>query len=99
MNRPVAFWEAAPQAYRTGQCYSDFWHVHQAVILHVHQAVILEEQHPAVGMESGETAHVECWNHTLRQQLVRFVRITPSLRISVHADACLNLLLYRYNLE
>jgi hypothetical protein len=41
--------------------------------------VILEEQHTAVGKETGETAHVECWNNTLRQRLARFVRMTLSL--------------------
>jgi len=31
-----------------------------------------------VGQESGETAHVERWNNTLRQRLARFVRKTLS---------------------
>lgn len=71
-------WEAIPQAYRTGQCYTDFWNAYQAVIP--------EEQHTAVGKETGETAHVERWNNTLRQRLARFVRKTLSFsRIPVHA--------------
>ncbi len=85
-------WEAIPQAYRTGHCYSDFWNTYQAVIP--------EEHHTAGGKETGETAHVERWNNTLRQRLARFVRKTLSFSksLSMH-DACLNLFLHRYNLE
>jgi insertion element IS1 protein InsB len=45
------------QAYLTGQCYTDFWKSYQAVIP--------QEQHTVVGKETGETAHVDCWNNTL----------------------------------
>ena len=44
-------WEAIPDSYRTGHCFTDFWAASQAVIP--------QEQHPAVGKETGETAHVE----------------------------------------
>jgi IS1 transposase len=54
----------------TGTTYSDFWGAYQAVRE--------DEQHQAVGKETGETAHVERWNHTLRQRLGRFVRKTLS---------------------
>ncbi len=37
-----------------------------------------QEHHTAVGKETGETAHVERWNNTLRQRLARFVRMTLS---------------------
>jgi insertion element IS1 protein InsB len=85
-------WEAIPQAYRAGQCYTDFWSAYQEEIP--------EEQHSAVGKETGETAHVERWNNTLRQRLARFVRKTLSFSKSLHMhDACLNLFLHRYNLE
>ena len=36
------------------------------------------ESHQSVGKERGETAHVERWNHTLRQRLARCVRKTLS---------------------
>ncbi len=85
-------WEAIPQAYRTGHCYTDFWKAYQAVIP--------EEQHTAVGKEPGETARVERWNNTLQQRLGRFVRKTLSFSKSLFMhDACLNLFLRRYNLE
>jgi insertion element IS1 protein InsB len=85
-------WEAIPAAYRTGHCYSDFWRAYQAVIP--------EQQHSAVGKETGETAHVERWNNTLRQRLARFVRKTLSFSKSwLMHEACLKLFLHRYNLE
>jgi IS1 family transposase len=49
-------WEAIPDSYRTGHCFTDFWAASQAVIP--------QEQHPAAGKETGETAHVERWNNT-----------------------------------
>ena len=85
-------WEAIPQAYRTGHCYTDFWKAYQAVIP--------EEQHTAVGKETGETAHVERWKNTLRQRLARFVRKTLSFSKSLLMhEVCLRLFLHRYNLE
>jgi len=85
-------WEAIPQMYRAGHCYTDFWRAYLAVIP--------EEQHSAVGKETGETAHVERWNNTLRQRLGRFVRKTLSFSKSLFMhDACLGLFLHRYNLE
>ncbi len=48
-------WEAIPQAYRQGHCFTDF--------LRVYASVIPEEQHTPVGKETGETAHVERWNN------------------------------------
>jgi insertion element IS1 protein InsB len=59
-------WEAIPEMYRAGHCFTDFWVVYRAFIL--------EEQHIAVGRETGETVHVERWNNTLWQRLARFVR-------------------------
>ena len=85
-------WKAIPAAYRTGHCYSDFWRAYQAVIG--------EEQHRAVGKETGETAHVERSPNTLRQRLARFVRMTLSFSKSwLMHEACLKLFLHRYNLE
>ena len=85
-------WEAIPEMYRGGRCFTDFWAAYQAVIP--------EEQRTAVGKETGETAHVERWNNTLRQRLARFVRKTLSFSKSlVMHDVCLRLFLHRYNLE
>ncbi len=85
-------WEGIPSAYRQGHCFTDFWAAYAAVIP--------EEQHKAVGKETGETAHVERWNNTLRQRLARFVRMTLSFSKSVVMhEACLLLYLHRYNRE
>ncbi len=88
----LRLWEAIPQEYRQGQCFTDF--------LNVYASVIPEEQHTAVGKETGETAHVERWNNTLRQRLARFVRMTLSFSKSeIMHQACLLLFLHRYNRE
>ena len=85
-------WERIPESYKSGSCYSDFWEAYGAVIP--------EEHHEAVGKESGELAHVERWNNTLRQRLARFVRKTLSFSKSdeMH-EACLKLFLHRYNAD
>ena len=85
-------WESIPDLYRQGHCFTDFWAAYKAVIP--------EEQHTAVGKETGETAHVERWNNTLRQRLARFVRMTLSFSKSAAMhEMCLLLFLYRYNLD
>jgi len=77
-------WEAIPEAYRRAHCYSDFWKAYAAVIP--------AEQHTAVGIRSGQTAHVERFNNTLRQRLGRLVRQTLSFSKSVVMhEACLSL--------
>jgi IS1 family transposase len=40
-------WEAIPSVYRNGYCFTDFWVAYSAVIP--------DEQHTAVGKETGET--------------------------------------------
>jgi len=81
-RRVIHLWEAIPDNYRAGHCFTDFWATYQAVIP--------EAQHTAVGKETGETAHVERWNNTLRQRLARFVRMTLSFSKSVGMhEACL----------
>ena len=86
----LCLWGAIPAAYRAGHCYTDFWKAYRTVIP--------EEQHTAVGKETGETAHVERWNTTLRQRLARFVRKTLSFsKSSLMHTACLKLFLHRYH--
>ena len=70
-NRPaVACGRPFHTQARAGRCFTDFWAAYQAVIP--------ADQHTAAGKETGETAHVERWNTTLRQRLARFVRKTLS---------------------
>lgn len=85
-------WNNVPDEYRKGHCFADFWKAYQAVIP--------EEQLTQVGKETGETAHVERWNCTLRQRLGRFVRETFSFsKIMPMHILCLDLFLHRYNLD
>ena len=85
-------WRKIPKAFRRGHCFTDFWEAYQVVIP--------PSQHTAVGKETGETAHVERWNNTLRQRLARFVRKTLSFsKNDVMHEICLCLFLHRYNAE
>jgi len=56
--------------YKEAIVFSAYWSAYQAVTP--------SEQHRPVGKETWETAHIERWNNTLRQQLARFVRKTLS---------------------
>ena len=85
-------WEQIPHGYRTGHCYTDFWEAYSKVLP--------RRRHTAVGKETGETAHVERWNNTLRQRLGRFVRKSLSFSKSeLMHDVCLGIFLRRYNRE
>ena len=59
-------WHRIPPASRGCLSFSDFW---QASV-----AVFPMETHRCVGKETGETAHMERWNKTLRQRNARYVR-------------------------
>ncbi|MDQ3009795.1 MAG: IS1 family transposase [Acidobacteriota bacterium] len=85
-------WKKIPAAYQAAHCYSDF--------RKAYQNVIPEDQHTACGKESGQTAHIERWNNTLRQRLARFVRKTLSFskKDRMHR-ICLPLFIHRYNLS
>jgi insertion element IS1 protein InsB len=64
------------------------------------QYVIPAQQHRAVGKDSGETAHIERWNNTLRQRLARFTRQSLAFSKSdVMHEGCLRLFLHRFNCE
>lgn len=90
MHSCQRLWEAIPPLYRKGHCFTDFWKAYAAMIP--------DEQHSAVGKETGESAHVERWNNTLRQRLARFVCMTLSFsKAMVMHEACLLLFLHRYN--
>ena len=85
-------WANVPALYKQGIIFTDFWEAYQAVIP--------EEQHQAVGKDSGLTAHVERFNNTLRQRLARFVRKSLSFSKSDHMHLIsLHAFLVRYNLE
>lgn len=83
-------WASIPETFRANHCYSDFWNAYAHVVP--------EGQHSAVGKETGETAHVERWNNTLRQRLGRFTRKTLSFSKTLQMHTiCLRRFLHRYN--
>jgi insertion element IS1 protein InsB len=85
-------WDAIPAAYRLAICYSDFWAAYAAVIP--------PTQHRPVGKETGETAHIERYNNTLRQRLGRLVRKSLSFsKATAMLVATLQLFIHRYNEE
>jgi insertion element IS1 protein InsB len=81
-------WESLPPDYRKrALCYSDFWSPYGLVLP--------SKRHRASGKETGETAHVERFNNTLRQRCANLVCKTLSfskdefwheLRIRVFID-------------
>ena len=84
-------WNKIPEGYRVCHSYSDFWAAYQKVFS--------SETHQAVGKESGQTAHVERWNNTLRQRLARFVRKTLSFSKSdVYHNIVTKWFIAEYNL-
>ena len=85
-------WARVPDQYKQGDTYSDFWGAYQRVID--------TGRHQSVGKETGQTAHVERWNNTLRQRLARFVRKTLSFSKSERMHKLvLKLFIHRYNLD
>ena len=85
-------WSWIPPAYRHCATFSDFWETYDQVFAH------LASEHHSVGKDTGQTAHVERWNNTLRQRLARFVRKTLSFSKSdeFHAIA-LRRFIHEYN--
>jgi insertion element IS1 protein InsB len=63
-------WQRIPYEYRQSHSYSDFWHAYEQLLT--------TGKHQLVGKQSGQTAHIERWNCTLRQRLARYVRKTLS---------------------
>lgn len=88
----LQLWNTVPEAYKQRLLYTDFWKAYQAVLP--------DDQHEAVGKDTGLTAHVERFNNTIRQRLARFVRKTLSFSKSDSMHLlCLHRFLVRYNLE
>ena len=87
-------WQRIPHAYRHCQTFSDFWETYATVFS------TLAKEHHSVGKESGQTAHVERWNNTLRQRLARFVRKSLSFSKSdEYHEIALKLYFHMYNLS
>ena len=84
-------WNSLPSVYR--QCavaYTDFWNAYGLVFP--------GNRHQAVGKESGNTAHIERFNCTVRQRVSRLVRKTLSFskKLANHIGA-IWLFVHHYN--
>ena len=62
-------WRKLPYEYLRCNSFSDFWRSYNCIPSKTHQKV---------GEETGETAHVERLNNTIRQRFSRLVRKAPS---------------------
>ena len=85
-------WQRIPAAYRHCHSYSDFWHAYEPLLQ--------TGKHHIVGKASGQTAHVERWNCTLRQRLARYVRKTLSFsKLDKYHHLVTKWFIYTYNLS
>lgn len=85
-------WEALPHEYKTCHSFSDFWAAYREVFP--------VETHRCVGKETGETAHMERWNNTLRQRVGRYVRQTLSFsKCDAFHHLITQLFIIQYNLS
>lgn len=85
-------WQRIPDEYRRCHSYSDFWHAYEQLLT--------TGRHHLVGKESGQTAHVERWNCTLRQRLARYVRKTLSFsKLDKYHHLFTKWFIYEYNLS
>ena len=85
-------WQAIPGTCKTCLTYSDFWDAYAKVFP--------KETHRSIGKETGETAHMERWNNTLRQWNARYVRKTLSFsKKDFYHDLVTRLFIVRYNLN
>jgi IS1 family transposase len=62
-------WRKLPHAYLRANSFSDFWKAYNCLPQSTHQKV---------GKQTGQTAHVERLNNTIRQRFSRLVRKTLS---------------------
>ena len=84
-------WRKLPTAYQRCVSYSDFWRAYSCLPAATHQQV---------GKETGQTAHIERLNNTLRQRLSRLVRKTLSFsRREYMLNLHFKLFAYFYNRE
>lgn len=82
--------DAIPQAYARLNTYCDFWHNYDATF----------PNNTSVGKETGETAHVERINGTLRHCLKRLTRKTIAFsKCTKHLRYALRIFFHFYNIK
>ena len=84
-------WRKLPYAYLQCNSFSDFWRAYNCIPSTTHQKV---------GKETGQTAHVERLNNTIRQRFSRLVRKTLSFSKKVYMlNLHFKLWAFHYNLN
>lgn len=84
-------WSRIPESYRSSLLMTDYWESYANVLP--------QNQHFPVSKATGQTAHIERFNNTLRQRLAPLVRKTLSFSKSIiHHESSLRLFLHHYNL-
>ena len=82
-----------PNEYRRCVSYSDAWRAYDVLLKS-------SARHQKVGKETGETAHMERWNNTLRQRLSRYVRKALSFsKTDMFHHLTTKLFIWHYNME
>jgi IS1 family transposase len=88
----LGLWHKIPEEYRKCKSFSDFWESYSQVFS--------PENHTCVGKDSGQTAHIERFNNTIRQRLARYVRKTLSFSKSEYwHNIVTDLFIKNYNLS
>ena len=83
--------EKIPEKYKETFKFSDLWDTYNAVFT---------ENHLSVDKTSGETAHIERFNNTIRQRLGRYTRKTLSFSKSdFWLDLVTHIFIIHYNLS
>lgn len=84
-------WRKLPYEYLKCNSFSDFWRAYNCIPVTTHQKV---------GKETGQTAHVERLNNTIRQRFSRLVPKTLSFSKKVYMlNLHFKLWAYHYNLN
>lgn len=84
-------WRKLPYAYLKSKSFSDFWKAYNC---------LPDATHQKVGKETGQTAHVERLNNTIRQRFSRLVRRTLSFsKREYMLNLHFKLWAYHYNLS
>ncbi|MFP5041456.1 IS1 family transposase [Parasediminibacterium sp. JCM 36343] len=84
-------WRNLPYDYLKCNIFSDFWKAYNC---------IPEKTHKKVGNETGETAHIERHNNTIRQRFIRLVRKSLSFSKKEYMlNLHFKLWAYYYNLK
>ena len=86
-------WKNIPENYKKCRTFSDFLDSYELIFGG-------DPKHKSIDKKSGETAHIERFNNTLRQRLSRFTRKTLAFsKLKEIHDIVLKIFIINYNLS